>query len=80
MIDAYNDLDISSNPLVSPFLAPDDVLQQLPPVSVVVSICVCVCVCVRVCVRMCVCMFVYICDRACENQPCKHKLHLVGYS
>ena len=49
MIDAYDDLEVSSDPLVSPYLASDDVLRGLPPVSVVVSsVCVCVCACMRV--------------------------------
>ena len=51
MIDAYDDLEVSSDPLVSPYLASDDVLRGLPPVSVVVSsVCVFVCACVRACV------------------------------
>ena len=49
MIDAYDDLEVSSDPLVSPYLASDDVLKRLPPVSVVVSS-ICMCVSMRVCV------------------------------
>jgi len=33
----FDDQPTSSDKLVSPLLAPDDVLRELPPVSVVVS-------------------------------------------
>ena len=74
MIGAYDDLDVSSDPMVSPLLAPDDVLRALPPVSVVVSdvcmdghVCVCVCTWVCVCMRACVYAYMYVGMCACMH-------------
>ncbi len=36
LLDSYKDSDITKDPFMSPALAPDDLLQGLPPVDVIV--------------------------------------------